>query len=309
MEDAIFVQNSKSFSFASSFMPKEIREDITSVYLFFRVTDDITDDLVENRRQKERLSDYRNMVRFGKKLYRFSDYDKCCRWLRRNVSDARQRHAYRNFYRFIIKHDIPMKYASLQFKGYAMDRRLDRQRVSQVHSLKRLIRYAFCVAGTVSILLTHTVQGEVQVTKSLLFGLSSIAIGFQLTNIARDIITDAKIGRIYVPWMTKSDRKKLLRGALSNQIILGYAKEMVELADRYYCVGIPFLDKLPRQVSKGLHIATAVYRQIGLDIYESNSYPERAVISKARKIKFAFWPSHPGFVCTKDIPVSHYKWL
>ena len=86
--------------------------------------------------------------------------------------------------------------------------------------------------------------------------------------------------------MTKCDKKKLFAGKLDNSIILRYSKELVELADAYYCYGVPILNKIPAKVGNGLKICTRIYREIGLKIYSMDYYLKDVILRNLKNYGF-----------------------
>ena len=273
----IFKKNSKSFSFASKFFPPKISKEIENIYPFFRFSDDFSDDPIDN-------SDFEATIKFGKKINKFKNTKDAKKWLKKSFDDPIIQQAYLNYLNYGLKYQVPTKYMHLIFRGYQIDKRMDLSKTHQITSLYNLIRYCIYVASSVSVVLAYTIQDEYPIDKKTLSQFAAIGIGFQLTNFARDIITDAKMKRCYIPWMTTSDKKKLFAGKLDNSIILRYSKELVELADAYYCYGVPILNKIPAKVGNGLKICTRIYREIGLKIYSMDYYPKRCYTTKFEKL-------------------------
>ena len=300
--EKIFKKNSKTFSFASIFFPKEIHQEITNIYAFFRFSDDFSDNPINN-------PDFDATIQFGKKIKNFENNKKCKIWLQKNLSGKIVQEAYFNYFKYGNKFKVPKKYMEYIFKGYMMDKKMDLSESHQIETMEQLIRYSFCVAGSVAILLAYTIKDKHNLDEKTLSQFSAIAIGYQLTNISRDIITDAKMKRCYVPWMTSEHKNKLFSGYLDNSIILKYSKELVELADAYYEYGIPVLDKIPQEVANGLKISTRIYREIGLKIYKRDIYPDRMYTTEWEKIKLLINNENKPFVCKKKIPFNPIKYL
>jgi phytoene synthase len=295
--DKIFKNNSKTFSFASLFFPRNINNEITKIYPFFRFSDDLSDNPINN-------PEFNATIKFGKLLNKFKSDKQCEKWLERNMCDKIVREAYFNYFRYCKKFNVPPKYIEFIFKGYLMDQKMDLSKNHQIESMDDLIRYSFYVAGSIAIILSFTINDEYSLDATALSQLSAIAIGYQLTNISRDIITDAKMKRCYIPWVNTNHRNKLFKGSLDNSIILKYSKEVIELADVYYKYGIPILSKLPNKVARGLKISTRVYREIGMKIYNINIYPTRMYTTKLEKIMLLIKIKNKPFVSKGKMPIN-----
>ena len=74
---------------------------------------------------------------------------------------------------------------------------LDTSKKVRIKNNKELISYAYSVAGTVGIMMSKILNINNNIAKKYAVDLG---IAFQLTNIARDILEDAKINRIYIPY-------------------------------------------------------------------------------------------------------------
>lgn len=295
--DNIFKKNSKTFSFASLFFPKDIHHEITKIYAFFRFSDDFSDNPINN-------PEFNATIKFGKLLDKFKSSKECKKWLRRNIKQKIVQESYFNYFNYGKKFNVPPKYMKFIFKGYLMDRKMDLSKDNQIKSMDDLIRYAFYVAGSVAVILAHTIKDEYYLDAKALSQFSAIAIGYQLTNISRDIITDAKMKRCYIPWMKNNHRNKLFKGILDNSIILKYSKQVIELADVYYKYGIPILNNIPNKVARGLKISTRVYREIGMKIYKKDIYPTRMYTTKWEKMMLLIKKRNKPFVSNSKMPIN-----
>ena len=74
--------------------------------------------------------------------------------------------------------------------------RIDTSKKVRIKNNKELISYAYQVAGTVGIMMSSILNINDNIAHKYAVDLG---IAFQLTNIARDILEDAKINRIYIP--------------------------------------------------------------------------------------------------------------
>jgi len=118
-----------------------------------------------------------------------------------------------------------------------------------------------------------------------------LGLAFQLTNIARDIVEDAQIGRVYLPaeWLAEvgipEDEVALPehRAALAT-----LAARLVDLAEPYYQSASQGLRDLPLRSAWSIATAHGVYRQIGVEVKARGAaaWDARVSTSKAQKLQF-----------------------
>ena len=82
---------------------------------------------------------------------------------------------------------------------------------------EELIRYSYHVAGTVGIMMCDALKCDNNLAKSFAIDLG---IAMQLTNIARDVLEDAKMGRRYLPgsWVQNISPKEIVLAAKTNDL-------------------------------------------------------------------------------------------
>jgi phytoene synthase len=164
-------QSGSSFYFSFFSLPKEKREAITAVYAFCRQVDDAvdapgqTDPAAEVARWKEEIA----------RTYE----GKPTMDLTRSLAEA------------IDRFDLSREYFDGILKGVAMD--LERTRYPDFAGLSE---YCYHVAGEVGLLCMEIFGYRSERLKSYAVKLGT---AFQLTNILRDVATDADRGRIYIP--------------------------------------------------------------------------------------------------------------
>lgn len=130
-----------------------------------------------------------------------------------------------------------------------------------------LIRYCYGAAGTVGLMMCAIL--DVKSPKARLQAID-LGIAMQLTNIARDVVEDAGLHRRYVPglWVDHVTPHEI--GELSNDnakiratLAIGIER-VLALADIFYAAAVPGFDAIPARARKGIRIAAAVYREIGV---------------------------------------------
>ena len=167
-------KNSKSsFYYAFNLLPEEKRDAMNTVYAFCRKTDDIVDENLDSTDVKyEKLRRWR--IEFEKSFSGHSEFA-----LLNKLGTT------------ISNFNIPLDPFFELIKGMEMDLQNDRYK-----SFEDLQLYCYRVASTVGLMCIEIFGYKHPSTKQFAVDLG---IALQMTNILRDIGTDAKRGRIYLP--------------------------------------------------------------------------------------------------------------
>ena len=112
-------------------------------------------------------------------------------------------------------------------------------------TVKELLIYSYRVAGTVGLMMAKIFSVK---DSRALKGAIDLGIAMQLTNIARDVIEDQKMGRKYI----EKDFKNI--------------KATLQLADTFYESSFSSIKKIPFRYRFTILVARRVYRQIGRKI-------------------------------------------
>ena len=152
-----------------------------------------------------------------------------------------------------------------------------------------LIAYAFQVAGSVGLMMCAVL--DVRDPRAYPFAID-LGIAMQLTNIARDVGADARLGRRYLPatWVDGASAADIRAPNETLQTQLCAAtRRLLELAERYYRSGEAGLGFLPPRARFAILTAARVYRGIGARIAQCGfrSWDQRAVVSKSNKMFLA----------------------
>ena len=98
----------------------------------------------------------------------------------------------------------------------------------------------------------------------------------QLTNIARDVLEDAEMGRRYLPasWAGDLSPAHITTASAAPdgqqaQAVRIAVQQLLEMADSYYRSGNAGLAYLPWRAHVAIAVAASVYRQIGVQIAAS----------------------------------------
>ena len=153
-----------------------------------------------------------------------------------------------------------------------------------------LIQYAYKVAGTVGLLMCDVLNTDEPRAKPHAVDLG---IGMQLTNIARDVLEDAKMGRRYLPgsWVNNMTPQQIIEASKSPYshealMITEAVHRLLSLAEQYYASGRRGLAYLPARAHFSIGVAAKVYRQIGIQLLRSKDswHGRRQVTSKSSKV-------------------------
>jgi 15-cis-phytoene synthase len=166
-------KSKSSFYYAFNLLPLEKRDAMHTVYAFCRQTDDLVDNAIDSEDLKyEKLRKWR--IELEKALKDNSDY-----------------FLFNKLVRIINQFNIPIEPFFELIKGMEMD--LQKNRYLNYDDL---LLYCYRVASTVGLMCIEIFGYKNKSTKDFAINLG---LALQLTNILRDVKTDAENGRIYLP--------------------------------------------------------------------------------------------------------------
>ena len=261
--EAILRAGSRTFYFASHALPRRMRAPTLALYAFCRAADDAVDDASSaehSRRAVDRLRARIERVYSGHALDDLVE---------------------RSFGRVVEEYALPRVELDLLAEGMAWDAAGRRYA-----TLPDLREYALRVAGTVGVLMTHLMGPT---APPVLERARDLGIGMQLTNIARDVGADARIGRLYLPldWLAEVGvaPDAFLRGPTPFGAIRATVARLLRAADEHYARADEGIGHLPRDCRVAVRAARLIYADIGRVIRrrDYDSVSTRAVVSGRRK--------------------------
>lgn len=192
-----------------------------------------------------------------------------------------QEPAFAAFQEVALRCAIAPQYAFDHLAGFAMD-----VQQARYATLDDTLRYSYHVAGVVGLMMA-TIMGAKE--PAVLDRACDLGIAFQLTNIARDIVDDARVGRCYLPagWLREAgipqDELALPRHRAA---LARVAARLVAQAEPYYASASEGLAALPLRSAWAIATAHLVYRQIGMVVTArgAQAWDERAGTSRATKL-------------------------
>lgn len=190
--------------------------------------------------------------------------------------------AFAAFQEVALGHAIAPRYAYDHLAGFAMD-----VEGARYETIEDTLRYCYHVAGVVGLMMASIMGAK---DERVLDRACDLGLAFQLTNIARDIVDDAGIGRCYLPaqWLREAGipfdeiAHPQHRAALAR-----VAARLVEHAEPYYASSLDGIGALPLRSAWAIATARKVYRQIGIEVKARGprAWDERVGTSKATKLK------------------------
>jgi 15-cis-phytoene synthase len=271
-------QNNTNFFYSFSFLPKDEREAIHTVYAFCRYTDDIVDidhpapllgatakDYSEVQRKRERLDRWRREV---EKCYNGTSTHPIMLPLTAVVN----------------RFSIPQQYLLTLIDGCERD--LIQHRYRTFDELKE---YCYSVASIVGLISIEIFGYKYDETKEYAVNLG---YALQLTNILRDIKTDKDRGRIYLP------EEDLVRFGYSEEDLMNniHNEQFVELmrfqtrrTREYYHKARAALRADESITMFAAQIMDAIYYRLleKIEIADYNIYNGKVSVSTAHKILIA----------------------
>jgi phytoene synthase len=251
---------SRSFHAASLVLPRRVREPARALYAFCREADDAVDDSRDPAGDLARL-----------------------RWRLQRIYDGRPAEvaADRAFARVVAAYAIPQTLPEALLDGFAWDAEGRRYR-----TIGELRAYGARVAGAVGAMVAMLMGAR---QPEVVARATDLGVAMQLTNIARDVGEDARLGRLYLPtdWLAHEgvDPDALLADprftpgvARTVERLLAHAEELYQRAE----AGIP---ALPASCRPGITAASRLYRAIGHEVarHGHDSLSRRAVVPAVRK--------------------------
>ena len=179
------------------------------------------------------------------------------------------------------RHDFPERWPLDLIAGFAMD--VDGQRYDTPEDT---LRYAYHVAGVVGVMMARIMGVR---DDGVLDRASDLGLAFQLTNIARDVIGDARIGRLYLPGDWLEEAGASVEGNIPSPQLYGVILRLLDAAEPYYASAFAGLPALPARCAWSIAAAARIYRAIGTRIRRGGpeAYRQRIGTSGAAKAGLA----------------------
>jgi 15-cis-phytoene synthase len=247
-------QGSKSFHLASLLLPAKFREDARCLYGFCRMADDLVDQAEHPQAATVELKKRLDAIYAGQPD--------------NNATD-------RAFADVVLRFGIPRAIPDALIEGFVWD-----AEAKHYETLSDVTAYAVRVAGTVGVMMS-LIMGT-RDTQALARAID-LGVAMQFSNIARDVVEDASIDRVYLPaeWLRESHhsaddiRCNPALGAES-------ATCLVRVAEELYAQSVYGITVLPKRCRASINAARLLYRAIGLQA-SATGHMTRAVVGRRQK--------------------------
>lgn len=258
---ALLRNGSKSFHAASRLLPPSVRLPATALYAFCRLADDAIDGAGASRAALDALGERLDHVYAGQ---------------------PRNHPCDRALAAVVEAHALPRALPEALLEGLAWDAEGRRY-----HDISALNAYAARVAGTVGAMMA--VLMGVRAPEPLARA-CDLGVAMQLTNIARDVGEDARMGRIYLPisWLVEAgiDPDAWLARPSFSPALGAVIARLLATAEALYDRAAPGIGALPLACRPGIGAARLIYAEIGREVQRRglDSVSSRAVVPRARKL-------------------------
>ncbi len=257
---------SHSFFLASLALPGRVAIPATALYAFCRIADDLIDDEHLGDEAIQALSTRLDAIYAGKPLAFPED---------RAMSEV------------VLQYDIPRSMPDALIEGLSWD-----VRPREYNTLSDLYQYAARVAGCVGSMMALIMGTN---DKHAVARACDLGVAMQLTNIARDIGEDARMGRLYLPrqWFNEYDidADAWLANPKDDERIGHMCKRLLDYADTLYSRADAGIAILPLSCRPGIRAARLIYADIGHELEKKNfqSIDNRATVPLWRKLSLLVW--------------------
>ena len=265
--DESLALNGESFHWAKRFLGQKMGSEAAKLYAFCRLLDDMADGDIENGPQ--RLIKIREALIDG---------------------NTNADPALRSFAPLMEDQEFPLPVLIALIDGL-LD---DQQDEVIIADEAELLRYAYRVAGTVGLLMCHVLDCHDLDAKAHAIDLG---IAMQLTNIARDVLEDAQMGRRYLPttWTGEITPQEIIDCAAepdseNAKKITQSVERLLEMAESFYISGAKGFSSLHWRAHMSIAIAAKVYRQIGIQLADKGYvwHEGRQVTTRTTKLICSF---------------------
>jgi phytoene synthase len=258
---AILKKHGKSFNFARFFLGSKTGIAAARLYRFCRIVDDIADENDDKVEAAQQLALLKQQI----------------------VQNQKADPIVADFLALCSEYGIDRNHGVTLIEGVSQD-----LIPLALASDEMLIQYAYRVAGVVGLMMAPILGAK----KAGFSFAVDLGIGMQLTNIARDVMEDAKMQRRYIPgdWVEGLSAEQIANNELADRAVVQKAiKSLLQLAETYYQSGLSGLYYLPTRNRRAIAVAAFVYRDIGRKLLSNQCiyWQGRMIVPTPRKLQLA----------------------
>ena len=270
---AALANGSRTFLAASYLLPRSVRDPACALYAYCRKADDAVDEAGDGStdRAADRIAAApRALDRLRERLdavYRGAP--------QATPSD-------RAFAAVVRRYALPRELPEALLEGFEWDTAGRRY-----ETLADLQAYAARVAGSVGAMMAVLMGTR---DADALARACDLGVAMQLSNIARDVGEDARMGRLYLPlaWLREAglDPDAWLAAPVFSPALGAVVQRLLTVADALYAQVGDGVARLPAGCRPGINAARHLYAQIGHQVLRQglNSVDSRAVVATPRKL-------------------------
>lgn len=254
-------EGSRSFHAASLLLPPQVRDDASAVYAWCRVGDHAVD-------RGPDPSAALISVRSG---------------LERAYGGSPEGPVERAFASVVARNAIPRSVPETMLEGFQWDVE-GRTYDDDAQTLDYCVR----VGSTVGVMMTLLME---RADAATLRDACRLGMAMQLTNIARDVGEDARVGRLYLPlaWLRQEEVEidAWLGDPSPARGVLAVVRRILAYADALYAAAWPGIERLPARCRPAIRAAALVYANIGRKVREAgyDSVSSRAWTTRPEKLR------------------------
>jgi len=251
---------SRTFFAASRLLPPRVRNASIALYAFCRVADDLVDEGDDVQASLAQLAQRLDAIYAGHPQPFIED---------------------RALALVVQQHRLPRPLLDALLEGFAWDAQGRRY-----HTLEDVHDYAARVAGSVGAMMCWLMGVRQAHT---LARACELGVAMQLTNIARDVGTDARMGRLYLPrqWLAEAglNADRWLANPHCTPALQSVVERLLQEADQLYERATQGIADLPADCRRAILAARLIYAEIGQELRRNGLNPinRRAVVSGRRK--------------------------
>jgi 15-cis-phytoene synthase len=259
---------SKTFLAASFLLPRGTHEPAAALYAFCRLADDAVDD---GDGKVDETGDRRGAVERLRERLRLA-----------YAGTPQDDPADRALAIVVARHAIPAALFDALLEGFEWD-----LQGRHYDTLDQLTEYAARVAGTVGAMMAVLMGAR---TPAALARATDLGAAMQLSNIARDVGEDARMGRLYLPrdWLLEAgiDPDAWLAKPTFTPALASVVQRLLDAAEVLYARVGAGVARLPLACRPGINAARFIYAEIGREVARRgfDSVSARAHVSATRKV-------------------------
>lgn len=256
---------SRSFYAASFLLPDDMAEAATSLYAFCRVVDDVVDDDARADDAIDQLAERLRRAYAGDPLPEPED---------------------RAFAAIVARYGVPRALPEGLLEGMRWDAEGRRY-----ETFPELRAYCARVAATVGAMMTCVMGGR---SADTVARACDLGVAMQLSNVARDVGEDARMGRLYLPaaWLREAgvDPDAWLADPQFRPELGAVLDRLLGAASELYARAVGGIGALPPACRPGIHAARLIYAEIGHEVRRRrmDSVSQRAIVPNWRKSVLVF---------------------